>query len=457
LPDGRVMSYGTDQKGNQGAQMVYDVWDPKIGNGLNAQTILPNGTNTDIFCSTASLLESGNLLIMGGDLTVNGQRNYANNMVEVFSPTNNTLTASGTMNFARWYATSTTLPNGDKLVLGGVNSWANLTPTPVEPTPSIYHQKTGVWSSLPAVSTPPPDGDWFYPRGFVGFDSAVYILHPWSSKIFRLTTGGGGAIQDTGVVMAPGDVTYPSVMFSPFSVLTERLNKVVQVVDLSSSTPGLNGPCSTPPCYLQYDHIWGNGTLLADGEVLVSGGSAINNQIYDSSGNDVDAYQVEIYNPASGTWTLGDSASQPRLYHSAALLLPDGSVLTGGGGAAGPVNELNVEIYYPAYLYLKDGSGNPAPRPTIVSAPSALKLGRTFSVKVGSTDAIGAVNLIHIGMTTHSFSAEQRLIPVPFSQKGQTVTGIVDSSPAKIPPGYYMLFVLNTAGVPAVATIVSVP
>jgi hypothetical protein len=248
-------------------------------------------------------------------------------------------------------------------------------------------------------------------------------------------------------------------MFSPFSVLTERLNKVVQVVDLSSSTPGLNSPCSTPPCYLNYDRIWGNATVLVDGEVLVSGGSANSNQIYDSSGNDVDAYQVEIYNPnPPGTWTLGDSAPQPRRYHSATLLLPDGSVLTGGGGVPGPVNELNVEIYYLAYLYLKDGSGNPAPRPTIVSAPSTLKLGQTFSVTVGHNDQIGAVNLIRLGFATHSFNPEQRLIPVvPFSQIGHTVTGTVDSAPEKIPPGYYMLFVLNTAGVPAVAKIVAVP
>ena len=132
-------------------------------------------------------------------------------------------------------------------------------------------------------------------------------------------------------------------------------------------------------------------------------------------------------------------------------------MLTGGGGAPGPVNELNVEIYYPAYLYLNDRSGNPAPRPTIVSAPSKLRLGQTFSVTVGSNDQIGAVNLIRVGFSTHSFNPEQRLIHVPFSQSGQTVTGKVKPAPEKIPPGYYMLFVLNTAGVPAVAKIVAVP
>ena len=62
------------------------------------------------------------------------------------------------------------------------------------------------------------------------------------------------------------------------------------------------------------------------------------------------AYQVEIWDPATGHWTAGASAAVPRLYHSNALLLTDATVLTGGGGAPGPLANLNAEIYYPPYL-----------------------------------------------------------------------------------------------------------
>jgi hypothetical protein len=83
LPNGRILSYGTDQSGVQGAQFVYDVWDPKLGTGTAAHTVLPNTTPgpQDYFCSTATVLGSGfidgtngsgQLLIAGGDLTVNG-------------------------------------------------------------------------------------------------------------------------------------------------------------------------------------------------------------------------------------------------------------------------------------------------------------------------------------------------------------------------------------------------
>ena len=128
------------------------------------------------------------------------------------------------------------------------------------------------------------------------------------------------------------------------------------------------------------DRLWANGTLLADGGVLVTGGSGVDNQW-----TDVD-YQAVYINPWTGFSLPAASASIPRLYHSAALLLPDGSVLTGGGGQDGPVDELNAEIYYPYYLYRNDGTGRPAPRPTIVSAPSTLKGGERFSMTVGSND-----------------------------------------------------------------------
>jgi hypothetical protein len=448
------LSFGTDQQGQQGAQLIYDVWDPKLGYGPNSHTALPNTTSTDIFCSAASLLGSGflqnsngsgNLLITGGDLTVNAVRNFSNNKVNIFTPANNTLTASGQMNYPRWYPSIITLRNGDKLVLGGRPDPSDIGNIGV-PTPELRSATSG-WRTLPGISLISTTLEWFYPRGFVGFDGSVNLL-AHSGAIFRLTTAGAGTMQDTGSRMAPGAPFYPSAMFSPSQVLTVRAGQRAQVVDLSRSPPVV-----TDVPNLNYDRIWGNTTLLPDGEILVTGGSGVENQLTNV------AYQAEIFNPysgPSGTWRLVASASIPRLYHSSTLLLPDGSVLTGGGGAPGPVNELNVEIYYPPYLFLHDGSGNAAPRPQIVSAPGQLKLGQIFSVTVGSNDKIVYVDLVRVGSNTHSFNPEQRLVPVAFSQTGTTITAMLNSFPEVVPPGYYMLFVWNSSVVPAVAPIVSV-
>jgi hypothetical protein len=447
LPDGRVLNFGTDQNGNQGAQMVYDVWDPSIGNTTSAHTILSNTTGTDIFCAGVSLLDgSGNVLITGGDLTVNGVRNYANNKVELFSPAQNTLTSTQAMNYPRWYASITTLPNGEKLLLGGQN---NPTAPAIEgePTPEVRNVSLG-WRTLPGISI--DQQQWYYPRGFVGPDAAVYVVQD-DGIILRLTTDGTtGTMQTTSSTVATEGFDYPALMYqdangNPFSVFTVRAGMVADKVNISTSTPVVT-PLSSPT----YDRRWGNATLLADGEILYSGGSAVANELTNV------AYQVELYNPATGTWTLDATAAIPRLYHSAALLLNDGTVVTGGGGAPGPVNELNAEIYYPPYLYLPDGSGNPAPRPQLISAPSTLQLGQSFSMTVGANDQIGNVNLIRAGAVTHSFDSEQRLISLPFTQSGTQVTATMNGSPNLAPPGYYMIFVLNRAGVPAIAKIVSV-
>jgi hypothetical protein len=208
LPDGRVLNYGTDQTGAQGAQMVYDVWTPSLGNVTTAHNILSNTTGTDIFCSAVSLLDtSGNALIVGGDLTVNGVRNFAQNMVELFNTAQNTIASTQAMNYARWYGSITTLPNGEKLLLGG-QIHKDAPNAAGEPTPEVRSPTLG-WRKLPGISIDLTQ--WYYPRGFVGADGAVYHLQQ-NGKIFRLTTdGASGSMQDTGVLLDDGGPTnfYP--------------------------------------------------------------------------------------------------------------------------------------------------------------------------------------------------------------------------------------------------------
>jgi hypothetical protein len=449
LPDGRVFNYGTNEQGDQGAQLLYDIWDPSFGTGSNSHWVLANTTATDIFCSAPSLLggnfdtnynDAGNVLVVGGDLTINGTRNFSNGNAEILSTSTGQLLANGTMHIPRWYTSIVPMPKGTKLILGG-----RTYPGVPAPYAELYHPILNSFVTMGNIPT--PSDDWLYPRAFVGADGAVYEINQNSGRIYRITTDGDGTFVDTGVRASDGMGTYPTVMYQPGKLLSVRSSGIMNLIDINGPNPVV-----TQGANLSQDRIWANGTVLADGKVLITGGSAKINALV------AVAYRAETWDPASGNWTLGAAATKPRLYHSTALLLLDGSVLTGGGGAPGPVKELNAEIYYPPYLYLRDGSGNPAPRPVITSVtPEVVASGNYMNIVMGSSDPVTRVTFVRFGAITHSNNLEQRFRDLHFTQTGNAISAKVPASPANYPPGYYMVFVFNQLGVPSVAEVVSVP
>jgi hypothetical protein len=185
--------------------------------------------------------------------------------------------------------------------------------------------------------------------------------------------------------------------------------------------------------------------------VAVTGGSRTYNKL------DGVSYAVETWDPVTGRWSTGAAAQKPRLYHSTALLLTDGTLLTLGGGAPGPVLNLNAEIYYPPYLFARDGSGALAPRPTIAAAPTMVRPGMSFKAVVGAGTSVGRVTLVRYGSSTHSLNVDQRFINLAFRQTGDEVAVAAPANANVLLPGYYMLFVFDRAGVPSLAKTLLVP
>ena len=138
-------------------------------------------------------------------------------------------------------------------------------------------------------------------------------------------------------------------------------------------------PVVTPTQSMSSQRRLSTATLLADGKVVATGGSAVWNQMTGVNTN------AEIWDPATGTWTLGAAGALARLYHSTALLLPDATVLVAGGGAPGPLTNLNAEIYYPPYLFRDNGTL--AARPSIALAPELLQIGQSFALDVAGAAA----------------------------------------------------------------------
>ena len=183
-----------------------------------------------------------------------------------------------------------------------------------------------------------------------------------------------------------------------------------------------------------------NSVLTADGAIITIGGNGLNN--YEEP-----RFDALRYDPAADTWSRLAHQAEQRGYHSTALLLPDGRIVSagddgpGGGGGASDA----IEVFSPPYLFTG------TPRPTVMSAPDEVRYGAAFSVTTSGGPVARAV-LMSPGATTHANDMHQRLVPLAMTSGGD---GRIDlTSPATraiAPPGYYQLVLLSPEGVPSEA------
>jgi len=213
-----------------------------------------------------------------------------------------------------------------------------------------------------------------------------------------------------------------------------------EVIDLNDATPRWR---FTQP--MAFARKTPNATLLADGKVLVTGGSR--SDVFNDPSQAV--FSAEIWDPATETWATMAAMRTPRLYHSTAVLLPDARVFVSGGGGASPgdVNHYDAEYFSPPYLFR-------GPRPTIDSAPASAGYGEQFTVVASDAAGIGGITLVALSSTTHEFNVSQRFLRLSFAPAAEAnrFTVSAPDNPNLAPPGFYMMFVLNANGVPFTAS-----
>src|SRR5438876_3031079 len=285
-----------------------------------------------------------------------------------------------------------------------------------------------------------PDGRVFYSgsgRGSRIFDPSTQT---WSGVV-ATTNYPGTRTYGTSVLLplTPADGYTPRVMIfgggNPATATTE-------LIDLSAATPSWQyGPLMSQP------RIEMNATILPNGQVLAVGGSLHDEDVATAS------LLADLYDPSANTFSSAGANLYPRLYHSGSVLLPDATVLLVGGNPVRGVYEQHMEIYSPSYLFNSDGGA--AVRPAIDSVtPGALNYGSTFEVFTSNSATIASVVLMRPGAQTHAFDMEQRMVGLSFTS-GDGVLQVTAPPNGNIaPPGYYMLFVLDAAGVPSVARFV---
>ena len=417
------------------------VWDTQAGT-FNVQNI-----SWDMFCSAMVVLPDGTPLIDGGTLQYDPF--YGQPKAAVFDVATSSFTDVANMSHGRWYPTLTVLGDGTVMTFSGLDTNGSTTNT-VE----IFNPSSGTWSQpYPAAWTPPlyprmhllPNGNVFYSGATTSSSIFNTSTHSWATGVAH-TNYPNNRIYGSSVLfpLTPANNYAPKVMIlgggSPATNTTE-------IIDLSLPTPTWQYAAS-----MYQGRIEMNAVLLPNGKVLALGGSV----------NDEDSttasLQAEIYNPATNTFGAAGSEAYARLYHSVALLMPDGRVWVAGGNPQRGTYEPHIEVYSPPYLFTSDANGTvfAATRPTISSSATSIVYGGNFAVQTPDAANISSVVLMRDGAPTHAFDMEQRTVGLAFTAGSGSLTVTAPPNSNVAPPGYYMLFLLNNSGVPSVAATIHV-
>ncbi len=401
LPTGKVMIYRRDEP---------LLWDPADGSLSPAPQF---GYNP--FCNGHVLLADGQVFFTGGHIVSNEGLAFAS----YYDPFANSMVRLPDMAEGRWYPSQVTLADGDVVTVSGDSaSGRNL-------IPEVWEVTTSTWRLLPDASLQLP----LYPAAFLAPNGKVFVATTssryldtsgtgnWETVSSRQTAGrdnyGSAAMYDVGKVLYTGGGD-PPLMSS-------------EAIDLNMPTQGWNLVSPMPEPRRQQ-----NTTILPDGRVLVTGGSS-------AAGFDTDdgAKAAIAWDPATDSWVVWATEAEYRGYHSEAVLLPDGRVASIGGDG-----HPTLQIFSPPYLFH-------GPRPTITSAPATIQLGDTFSVATPDSADIVQVTWIRPSAVTHTKNMNQRINKLDFTPVAGGLDVIAPASAADSPPGHYILYLINSSGVPS--------
>ena len=423
------------------------VWNPADG------TMTAQNYTVDLFCAGHTFLSDGRLLIAGG------APQGVLRATHIFDPGAETWTRIADMAAARWYPTIVPLADGRALAVSGSGA---VSVEVFDPGSATWTTVAGANRSFPELYPSLhviPSGEVFYSR--CGWTVADTVNR--QSGYLRMTGPAAGAWNNlaqlqftdreegTAVIMIDTTLTPVSakIMVIGGGVSGGPLQtnaQSVETIDVSTLTPA---PAWQRLPDMNFRRTNVNATLLPDGTVLVIGGQRAGKWAADPQ----PVLEAEIYDPSTNSWTITAPMQFPRQYHSIAVLLPDGRVLSAGGvDPAHPAtrDQRNAEVFSPSYLFR-------GPRPVIANAPANVAFNAVFNVDTPDAAKIGSVVLIRPNSITHHTDAGHRYIKLPITaHTAATVTARAPGNGNIAPPGYYLLFIVTNTGIPSVGRFVHV-
>ena len=456
LPNGKVLFWGRriDPNGTLDPHECMPwIWDPETGQQTDTpQPRLQNNQRVNLFCAGHAFMPDGELLVAGGHI----RDSVGSPQASLYDYRSNSWKSLPQMNNGRWYPTVTALSDGRMLVSSGSYLEKDGT-TPPNPISQI-------WDGARWMSTVSFFGLPLYPRMHVAPDGRVFMSGSNAQTYFldlsrnmwtRLPAPGGARINKERQYA-------PSVMYDTGKIIylgggndrdliTPTAN--AEVIDLGANPPAWEDKDTPRMHFRRRQH---NATLLPDGTILVTGGTSGDGFNNLDPGRPI--HVAELWDPKTKKWTMLVAEDIDRCYHSTAVLLPDATVLSAGGGeynVNGPNlppqanraedSHRNAQIFRPPYLFR-------SPRPRITDAPEEIDYGKEFTVRVSGPE-VDQVTWLRLSSVTHAFNQNQFIHFLEFRSGSGGLTMKAPARSELCPPGHYMLFVLSKDDVPSVARI----
>ncbi|KAL2815797.1 galactose oxidase [Aspergillus cavernicola] len=440
--------------GTTGGLTQTSTWDPVSGSVTRREVAQ---THHDMFCSGISMDMNGRIIITGGN---------DDDMTSIYDSFADEWIEGEHMIMERGYQSSTLLSDGNMFVIGG--SWNG--GEDQNKYGELYHVGSDTWTSLPgAAATPLLTNDALgpyhadnHPWLFGWKNRSIYQAGP-SKAMHWYFVEGQGSVTDAGGRGADNDqMSGSAVMFdaahgriltaggSPNYEDSDATNHASLVTIGDPNTLG-----QVQPNNMIFSRVFHTSVVLPDGSVFLTGGQSHSTPFIEKPDSN-QRMTPELYVPGTNQFELKFPNNIVRVYHSWSLLMPDATVINGGGGLCANCsgNHYDAQIYTPGYLF--DTNGARAPRPEIRSvSPNSVHPGGQITIQ--TSVGVASASLVRYGSTTHTVNTDQRRIALELTTTSdRTYTATIPNDAGIALPGYYMLFVMDANGVPSVSSNVQV-
>ena len=382
-----------------------------------------------VFCGSVVQLADGRMLSVGGTNKI--PQGIPD--LWLFDPISEQWIRQPDTPLGRYYPTSTKLADGTVVVTAGTEA-DGVTKNPTVELYTPPQQGTDM-GTLQVVGPSHVTG--YYPRQWLMPDGNMLQVEARKSYRFDTQTWQWTTLLG----LPPGDGAGSAGLMLPGA--PSGSTKVLMIGGLKSGTAVTTTEAydyANPSAGWHYGNAMPtprthmNVVQVPDGSAYGIGGNS--SQLYD-----VGQFQTMKYDPTNDTWTNMAVQTPRRAYHSTALLLPDGRIMSAGDTGAGGGRQL-IDFYSPPYLFQ-------GPRPVISDAPSSVTYGGSFSIGTSGATATRAV-LMAPGATTHADEMNARHVELAVTSTSSGFTATVPTARVA-PPGYYMLFTVTADGIPSVA------